>query len=316
MKSNLLFLLPTTLALMLISLANAQSHFNLATTGSCVDADDMGLERCAMQSNDCEPTHVDGNKNVYGERWYSSYRQSQRGSNLQCRCANTPIGACVQASSTNPINGGLSLSCAAHEALCASGETFVPATDDVARLADCKCHHGGTSRQPTRYGACVDRKSDGYFCSYRFEDCPDDYDFMEPSQVPDNYHCHCGNVKIGGCVGGFMKFQCAVTEDDCTHDSYFSPIDLEMTHGYTCLLCDTAEALDLVEPDAEGKNKVRTAVSVSMLMAVCIIFVLLAAHLCLKRKNHFFGKEIEDDSGATEQSDLELHELDGSKTIT
>lgn len=312
MKINLLFLFPVMMAATLVSLVNGQSHVNLATTGSCVNADDTGLQRCAMQSKDCEPTHVDGDKNVYGERWYSFYRQSQRGSNVRCRCANTPIGACVQASSMDHSDSGLTLTCAAHEALCAPGETFFQANDNIARLADCKCHRGGNSRQPTQYGACVDRKYGGYFCSYRFEDCPDEYDFVEPSQVPDDYRCHCGNVKIGGCVGGFMKFQCAASEDDCTHDSYFSPVALEKTHGYTCLLCDTVEALDLPETDVRGNS---TAVSISISISACITFALLAVHLYLKRKKRFLGKHIEG-IGETKQSAVELPELDDSKIIT
>jgi hypothetical protein len=54
--------------------------------------------------------------------------------------------------------------------------------------------------------------------------------------------CTCENVRIGGCVGGFQGFTCAVTEDDCPWDQYFPPYSLKRIHGHTCNLCQGAQS--------------------------------------------------------------------------
>lgn len=297
----------------------AASHLSVVNdvaTGSCVQVGSDENEHCAMQSSDCEPSHIDGSKNVLGEQWYSAYRQEQRGSVNQCRCESTSIGACVQTTSISNSksdtsdNAPLSVRCAAHEGLCRAEETFLKASSEVPQLSDCKCDHGGagTNELPTKYGACVHKEQsrDEYFCAYRREDCQGTHYWMEPTDVPEEYECHCGNVRTGGCVGGFMKFQCAATPDDCSFDRYLAPADLKRLHGYSCRLCDAdAVGLSLSTDEIDGISQQKNIPMVPVLITVALVILVAAGAglLLFKRRQRTPTSALEEDKDTIRDGD-------------
>jgi hypothetical protein len=133
---------------------------------------------------------------------------------------------------------------------------------------------------------------------------------MEPSDAPDDYNCHCGNVRTGGCVGGFMKFQCAATSDDCTHDQYFYPSELKEIHGYSCRLCDSEAAGVVTLDEIDGmsrRNKFPLSVLVSMSAAVLIVTVSMIGVFVYKRQRT--SKSVKD-VDQTEESADEMNDID------
>ena len=216
-----------------------------AKTGTCenIRTDE---QRCALQASDCEPSHVEGEKNVEGERWYSAYRMEQRGF-PQCSCGETTIGACLGVGDIGVSGVMLDFRCAPHPESChlREGETFGMVNFSLKDNAQCTCSglsdaNDSGSQSPTLYGACRHQKdAEKHFCAYSSSNCEEGYDWIDPSSVSEmiGFSCTCENTRVGGCVGGFTEFICAVSQDDCDWDTYFPPATLKEKHGYDCRLC-------------------------------------------------------------------------------
>lgn len=258
---------PCFLLIVLISLAKA-GHINglenFAETGACENVV-TSKRRCAMQASDCEPTHIDGNLNTQGEKWHSAYRLKQRGFDA-CTCEDTEIGACM---SINDGEASLNFSCAPTQTgYCNKGtqESFGSLSQGINE-GYCGCASYGRSssgiaeQTATRYGACQDLSSKSkHFCAYSPAACEENHLWVQPELTKQviGTDCHCANVRIGGCIGGFENFHCAVTEDDCTWDDYFAPLSLKEKHGHTCNLClaspinDEIDDIDQFVPSTDG----------------------------------------------------------------
>jgi len=237
-------------------------------TGTCMNLA-TGARRCALTPSDCEPTHIGGEKNINGEKWFTAYRlaqQDDQSSTLKsCTCETTRVNACFanNCSGSNcdwtlsDVDGAnLSFRCAANSESCAlsKGEMFGHLdANTLANDAQCGCNVLGKlddqelsgelsprSQRATLYGACY-KDSENAFCAYSPDACGDyGYTWLDSlsASVMLGYECTCADTHTGGCVGGFMGFNCAVSEHDCTWDTYYPPMTLAETFGYRCRLCE------------------------------------------------------------------------------
>lgn len=319
LSASVLIILP-----MLFAVGDGETFY--AETGTCEHIT-TGEQRCALLPSDCEPSHVDGEKNVVGgERWYNAYRMKQRGVN-PCTCETTPVGACFVGGAGLDGSGGiaaLEFRCAPHPESCVSsrGETFgefgdIPLEDG----AECGCSVLGVleewdadddydeddavelppAQSATLFGACYNDEND-HFCAFSPSDCKggdEGYSWMDPASVKDllGYDCTCADTHIGGCVGGFMGFACAVTSEDCSWDSYYPPRSLKKTHGYSCRLCkpienrmikaDAIDALTLeksVAPgDASNAKTIAGTIGGAIGVFAGIAITLISVFVCKKR---------------------------------
>eukprot|EP00581_Thalassiosira_minuscula_P000017 CAMPEP_0183746446 /NCGR_PEP_ID=MMETSP0737-20130205/66760_1 /TAXON_ID=385413 /ORGANISM="Thalassiosira miniscula, Strain CCMP1093" /LENGTH=388 /DNA_ID=CAMNT_0025982141 /DNA_START=272 /DNA_END=1439 /DNA_ORIENTATION=+ len=231
-------------------------------TGTCMNLA-TGARRCALTPSDCEPTHIGGEKNINGEKWFTAYRlaqQDDQSSTLKsCTCETTRVNACFanNCSGSNcdwtlsDVDGAnLSFRCAANSESCAlsKGEMFGHLdANTLANDAQCGCNVLGKlddqelsgelsprSQRATLYGACY-KDSENAFCAYSPDACGDyGYTWLDSlsASVMLGYECTCADTHTGGCVGGFMGFNCAVSEHDCTWDTYYPPMTLAETFGY------------------------------------------------------------------------------------
>ena len=95
----------------------------------------------------------------------------------------------------------------------------------------------------------------------------------------------------GGCVGGFMGFTCAVTTEDCDWDSYYPPLELKKSHGYSCRLCkpiahqiikeDMIDTLPFVD-NTDSSNMIAGTVGGAFGMIFGIAMTLIAVLVCKK----------------------------------
>ena len=95
----------------------------------------------------------------------------------------------------------------------------------------------------------------------------------------------------GGCVGGFMGFTCAVTTEDCDWDSYYPPLKLKKSHGYSCRLCkpiahqiikeDMIDTLLFVD-NTDSSNMIAGTVGGAFGMIFGIAMTLIAVLVCRK----------------------------------
>lgn len=234
---------------------------NYAEMGVCEDVSE-GTRRCAIQSSDCNPTHIDGVLNIQGERWYNAYAlRSSNDTPENCYCDNTPVGSCE--TSMNDPN-----QCAPKKiGYCSPGAPF-----QFSEYNDCTC-------AATKYGACQDLTwEDNHFCAYSHTDCESQYNhiWVEPNLVEEvtGLVCTCENVRVGGCRGVHEGFYCAVTVDDCGWDDYFPPISLKDKHGFSCNLCEsssyvTRDEIDEILNTVLEKKSGHTGMIITMVALVC-----------------------------------------------
>lgn len=239
-----------------------------------------GRQRCAMQSSDCEPSHIDGQLTLIGEKWYSAYQQKQRGFD-PCTCKMTSIGTCLGGLSPGSTSANDRCSPQSN-GFCHAGESFLDARSTNDGNTSCKCDE-------ISYGACQDRSSNrNHFCAFSPKDCEDGmHVWIAPRDVAmvTGLVCTCENVRIGGCVGGFQGFNCAVTQDDCPWDQYFPPFSLKRVHGYTCNLCQgpqqqstTKDELDEL-PQQELLPKRNLGMSTTGKALISVFFLISAISL-------------------------------------
>jgi hypothetical protein len=140
----------------------------------------------------------------------------------------TSIGSCLGWT-------GAGNRCSPHSyGFCSAGESFLDARSTNNNDTSCKCDE-------ISYGVCQDRSSNrNHSCAFSPKDCEDgQHIWIQPNdvEIATGLVCTCDKVRIGGCVGGFQGFTCAVTEDDCPWDHYYPPYSLKRLHGHTCNLC-------------------------------------------------------------------------------
>jgi len=250
---------------------------NVADTGACRNVV-TGKQRCAMQASDCEPTHINGDLNVQGEKWYSAYVLDQNGFDA-CTCADTAIGACMSCNGED----ALEFSCAPTETgYCNTGQTQeffgynpYPLDEDYCGCASYGRSSSGIAEQTqTRYGACQDLSSESkHFCAYSPAACEDNHVWVQPDLTKQviGTDCHCANVRIGGCVGGFSNFHCAVTEDDCTWDQYFAPYSLKEKHDHVCSLCESSPTVDEIDEIDQMSSFSKKGLSIGEIVGIAIV---------------------------------------------
>lgn len=212
-------------------------------------------QRCAIQASDCVPSHIDGSLNVEGEKWYTAHDQRLNG-NAPCDCGETEINACMNGDSftCSPTKSGY----------CSSSSDLYGIAPTEKGYCTCDSQFVDNVRTRTKYGACQDlTSSKSHFCAYSPKDCEDNHIWVEPELAKDivGTDCFCENVRIGGCIGGFTNFICAVTEDQCYFDKYYPPHSLKELFGQTCTLCkadieiiDELTDLPVQEKKKSGKS--------------------------------------------------------------
>lgn len=313
---------------------NDNAKHNFALIGACES--NSGDRRCALGPSDCKPSHIDGKKNVHGEKWHSAYRMNQLGY-APCTCEETRVSACfLGEAGLDSTGANVHFRCAPHSESCllSKGETFglingiVPLEDD----AQCGCSVLGVleehsfeegksasnqlqdssgalekpppplSQAATLYGACY-KAADDNFCAFSPSDCQgadEGYSWVDPTSVSDmlGYECTCADTHVGGCVGGFMGFTCAVTSADCIWDIYYPPKKLKESHGYDCRLCKPIkhhiiheDAIDKLASPTEDGHVLSTKNILAfggIGMAIGIVVTLLGVFVCI---NHRFKRE-------------------------
>lgn len=204
--------------------------------------------RCALTPDDCEPA-----RNVDGEKWVNAIQMEVEGMEA-CNCETTMIRACMSGGTSMTYN------CApGHEEDYCRANTNIPNElqfyDFIptnAAQTTCFCdgmrsQNDVLARIRTRYGACYVPASlqlnqkEQFFCAYSSDYCKGDHIWVHPDDVLEilgEEECHCENTRIGGCVGGFQDFHCAVTEFDCISNIFVPPIMLKSEYNHACLLCD------------------------------------------------------------------------------
>lgn len=220
--------------------------------------------RCAIEESDCAPTHIEGEKQFNGEKWFNSYNLlKDKKIELEdvCRCdENTLVGSCV---TLNDSGMPVGYRCAPHRRACdhQGNETYVH--DSV--LPDgtkCTCSHvilpGLTEPDDdsmTQWGLCATRKSahsdkyyaKGSFCAVSRADCGDptvtNTRYLSAAQAEEilGYPCTCDLVQVGGCRGD-TGGHCAVTEDSCVDGTrfggtHYSPPEFMYKYNMKCRLC-------------------------------------------------------------------------------
>jgi len=246
------------------SIATQSSQKHYAKFGRCQNIE-TGKTRCAMTPEDCESA-----RNENGERWYNDAYTKQKGiDDGDCKCENTLMGACVSV-----VGKNMNYECAPRTKTVE--EDYCLPQDDVNGIlldptyeilptntagTNCFCDALQSIEDDTirnspsslnKYGACFDASKDEFFCAYSGEYCQGDHVWIHPQDVPDiradGGFCTCEQTHIGGCVGGFHNFHCALSEEDCHWNSFVLPIDLKMEHNHSCLLCDRTVSLS-IKPD-------------------------------------------------------------------
>uniref|UniRef100_A0A7S2WIY2 EGF-like domain-containing protein n=1 Tax=Eucampia antarctica TaxID=49252 RepID=A0A7S2WIY2_9STRA len=248
----------------LIQDTTTQSHFY--KPGVCQDLETK-RNRCSLTSDDCIPRSA---KN--GERWMNSAVMEQAGL-PSCSCEKTEIKACFKA-----INGGNSKEyrCAPRkDDYCDQGDDnygFVPTNavnsvcfcDDLRSMID-------APEKPTLYGACVDpADSKKFFCAFSPDYCELGHTWVDPLIVKilkgENY-CTCENTRVGGCVGGFNGFHCAIAEDDCLSNNYINPLALKTKHNHACFLCN--KRTRLYKKDEIDNTSSQSNSNTTVIVALC-----------------------------------------------
>lgn len=246
--------------------------------GACENIN-TGSLRCVMQKEECVPSHLDGQINPVGEVWFSGYALKLRGDE-PCKCEETPVGECSFNLSPSNI-------CAPKElGYCNSVETF-KASDEID---SCEC-------DSTMYGACQDFNDESnHFCAYSYDDCEAEYNhvWVEPRRVKEvtGLDCSCQNVRIGGCVGGFSSFHCAVTPEECVYDRYYPPLSLKIEHGESCYMCETSTTNnrepnpDEIDTITQSKKTLSTGGKVGIGVSVSLVtsFFIGAGYIFYKRR--------------------------------
>mmetsp|Transcript_17859 Transcript_17859/g.26448 ORF Transcript_17859/g.26448 Transcript_17859/m.26448 type:complete len:343 (-) Transcript_17859:56-1084(-) len=226
-------------------------HHHYAEMGACENVEKTHERRCAIQASDCEPTKLDEDNNLKGEKWSSHYTLRERGISSSCSCERTSIGACIEPSNNVTASGDEEwvYRCAPHQDSCQlyEGEPFSFVSNLPTTNTDTSCTCASqkeSSNLPTLYGACkkdavpATNTTEDTFCAYSPNDCETGYVWQPPVSVESNHSCDCRNVRIGGCVGDAKFLHCAITADDCSWDhNYVPPVSLEQTFGTQCRLC-------------------------------------------------------------------------------
>lgn len=330
------------LAFFLASIATAKAReiLNVAKLGACEHAI-TGVVRCAMQASNCEPEYIDGVKNPNGERWYSAYRMEQRGLE-SCSCETTEVGSCFKPGKADIAggSGNVEFRCAPHSDSCHNqdGESFGIANFAMSNDEKCGCSGFGDLSLnelswKTLYGACrsPSGSKDDYFCAYSPHDCEGEYSWVEPNSVSGLFgrDCHCEDTHVGGCVGGFQGFLCAITEDDCAWDNFHHPMPLKKKWGHSCRLCKAGDDNvspsvsfnDAIDRETQSKNLgigailgivAGSAVGLSLLMLLMYQLVKKISHSRshgIRRESRMKDKELKED-------DTVLRSEDEGKVIT
>jgi len=215
-----------------------------AAMGVC---ENMGTRerRCVMQASDCTPTHIDGQKNLQGEKYISVHQQRLQSQDSNCKCENTPVHVCLTPHPDDPSQ--FTKTCVADESMCdiQNGSLFGVKSDDPSLQCSCESSQDGDNNvaSPTLYGACQNPFIlEDFFCAYAPSDCEHPHVWVEPKDTLNTVGttCSCDKVRTGGCVGGFTLYSdsvCAVSADDCVNTQYFPPVSLKKKQGSSCRLC-------------------------------------------------------------------------------
>lgn len=247
--------------------ASKLNHY--AKAGTCENVA-TGARRCALTPSDCEPTHIDGEKHINGEKWFSAYRLVQK-DGQPCTCEKTRVNACFSNNCSGP-NCGWTLAdvhdgantgfrCAANSASCAlsKGEVFGQLEDDtLAEGAQCGCNAlmkpgeqessdklSVGNQRATLYGACY-KDSDNVFCAYSPDDCGDDgYSWLDPLSASDilGYDCTCAGES------DFVVFCLRPSSLLSTHSIHLQTLTLEVAleaSWASCVLYQNMIALGIL----------------------------------------------------------------------
>lgn len=265
---------------------NMTSH--ILRTGACENVL-SGLRRCALKASDCQPTHIDGEKNVNGEKWLASYTLELRGE-VACSCETTEVGACAGGS----VAEGLSFRCGTSPFSCQGDEIFGRLDFEFPDHKTCTCAGVGSYEMSTSneirqvesgythtlYGACQNSETrEQYFCAHTPSDCEDDHIWIEPFNVQEVFgtECHCEHVRTGGCTGGMAGFYCALSEDDCPWGPYLPPLSLKKSSGETCHMCTaTSKEIPMDEIDTAGGMTTGGKAAISVAAALLLGFLALS----------------------------------------
>eukprot|EP00980_Cylindrotheca_fusiformis_P016517 scaffold4927_cov105-Cylindrotheca_fusiformis.AAC.4 len=203
-------LLPITLAF-----ASYQTNAlnQITQMGVCENLSD-GTLRCAMQSSDCNPSHINGATNVEGEKYLGVHQQRLEKKDLGCQCKDTPAHLCLTPSADDPTH--FIKTCVSDLSSCdLNNGSLLGSGDDTEE--HCTCAHvmntvddgnpnADTVQSPTLYGACKNRNTENdFFCAFKSADCEVPYVWVRPQDTQDavGTQCTCDKVRTGACVSGF-----------------------------------------------------------------------------------------------------------------
>ena len=290
---------------------------HIAAMGVCENTETLE-RRCAIQASDCKPTHIDGQKNVNGEKFVPLHMQRLQNQEMSCTCDNTPVHVCLTPNQDDPLL--FTKTCVAHQALCdVENGSLLGVTSDGDSEGSCTCKEtkndsDTTIPTPTLYGACYNpQDTDNSFCAFSPDDCESPYVWVRPddTEAVVRRTCRCENVRTGGCVGGFTGFLCALTQDDCMNADYFAPISLKKTHGESCRLCDSSDTfsndvVDQTKKKSMSPGMIAWIVATGLLSIVTIGVLWCIVLKCRSRKraNDTITSTKQEPSTNTEDSDL------------
>ena len=305
------------LSLHLVAFSHGVSVKHVAEMGVCENTETLE-RRCVIQASDCKPTHIDGQKNVNGEKFVPLHMQRLQNQEMGCACDNTPVHVCLTPNHDDPLQ--FTKTCVAHQALCdVENGSLLGVTSDGDSEGSCTCKeikkdNDTTTPTPTLYGACDNPQDpNDSFCAFSPNDCESPYVWVRPEDTVAvvGRTCTCENVRTGGCVGGFTGFICALTQDDCMNTRYFAPISLKKTHGESCRLCESSDALSSDAVDETKKESLSPGIIVlivaTAILSIVVIGFLWCAVLKCRRSKHAkdpISLTKQDPSTTTEDSDL------------
>jgi len=284
--------------------------------GVCENQETLQL-RCAMRPSDCNPTHINGQKNVQGEKYLNVNQQLLQNKGSGCACEDTPTHLCLTPQKDDPSQ--FVKTCVSDIFACdVNNGSLLGASEDADK--HCTCAHvldgeqgGDTAVAPTVYGACKSTiNDDDYFCAFQPSDCETSYVWVLPQDTQEvvGTQCTCDKVRTGACVGGFVLpglsgTVCSVSAEACydgRHSVFFAPISLKQKHGESCRLCNAMDTSVKVAPDAvdatERQNELWPILLIGSLGA---IFFLLFLRYCIckakRSKDTMKGDQVEDSDG-------------------
>jgi len=251
--------------------------------------------RCAVSSDDCIPRSA-----KFGEKWMNS--NAMEIANIpSCTCEKTQVKACF-----TKIDGGHSkeFRCAPRkDDYCDKGDdsyNFVPSN---AANSVCFCDELRSMidepAKPTLYGACLDPTDKAnFFCAFSPDYCEMGHVWVDPRVVKSlgGEECTCENTRVGGCVGGFQGFHCAISEDGCYSNTFIKPLSLKAEHNHACLLCNKRtriykeDEIDHTPNRSQSSGSNKKAVAIALCVTLVVLIALSMAYYLQGRKKKY-GKE-------------------------